>query len=28
LLRTGTIESWALWLDGRGLDGRGLDGRP
>jgi uncharacterized protein YciI len=28
LLQTGTIEPWALWLDGRGLDGRGLDGRP
>ena len=28
LLKTGTIEPWALWLDGRGLDGRGLDGRP
>ncbi len=27
LLQTGTIEPWALWLDGRGLDGRGLDGR-
>ena len=27
LLRVGTIEPWALWLDGRGLDGRGLDGR-
>ena len=23
LLRVGSIERWALWLDGRGLDGRG-----
>ncbi|MGB6579966.1 MAG: YciI family protein [Streptosporangiaceae bacterium] len=28
LLQIGTIEPWALWLDGRGLDGRGLDGQP
>jgi hypothetical protein len=24
LLQTGSIEPWALWLDGRGLDGRPL----
>ena len=28
LLQTGTIEPWALWLDGRGLDGRGEARRP
>jgi uncharacterized protein YciI len=28
LLEIGSIDPWALWLDGRRLDGRRLDGPP